>query len=335
MRSKCIFVFLALVFLHFSLFGADSSRTSYQLCGRVLLDTRIPWGAPKMHVTLQGAFVPFINRTIADAAGNFKFNNVRPGTYIVIVSQEHWGRFQKTVDISPSFADADGKIFATLKWDRRFFAQGDYTIPVSALAITDNALQLYSAALDLLGKYEAERAEHKLQEVILAAPQFEAAWSYLGSMASQSRQFVRAERYFREALRLDPTSGFALLNMGGILLSEKKYAEALAYNLQAVDVAPNDALAHAQLGLTYFWLGKEDDAEKQLKETKKSDPAHYSYPQLVLSDIYKARKDYSGMIGELEEFLKFHPDSELVNAVRVSLKIARQAKNALEFASGK
>ncbi len=35
------------------------------------------------------------------------------------------------------------------------------------------------------------------------------------------------------------------------------------------------------------------------------------------------------MIGELEEFLQLHPDSELVAAVRVSLKLAQQAEGAV------
>ena len=42
------------------------------------------------------------------------------------------------------------------------------------------------------------------------------------------------------------------------------------------------------------------------------DPKHFSFPQLVLAEIYQRKNDSVSLMRELQEFLKFHPDSKRV-----------------------
>ncbi len=320
------------LFLQLAPFCAASNPTVYQFYGKLLFGN----GAPSFHdlkvnVILQGASTPFITQTHASLSGAFKFKNLQPGTYVLIAKHEHLGELKKTVEIGPSFADAGGKISASVEWDPKPMEQNVFTVSAVTLSTSKHARQLYRAALDLLSKHDVDGATRKLEEAVQDSPQFVSAWSYLGSIAYQSRQFKQAELCFREAFKLDPSSTLTLTNMGGVLLSEEKFEEALPFNLQAVRVGPDDALARSQLGLNYFRLGNESEAEVHLKAAKKSDPAHFSFPQLILSSIYKARNDYACMIGELEEFLRFHPDSNLADAVRVSLAVARNAQAELRL----
>ncbi len=81
-------------------------------------------------------------------------------------------------------------------------------------------------------------------------------------------------------------------------------------NLRAVEMRPDDALAHSQLGRTYFSLSELDRAQRHLKQAKALDPKHFSFPQLVLAQIYELKSDSLSLMRELEEFLKFHPDSK-------------------------
>jgi len=62
-----------------------------------------------------------------------------------------------------------------------------------------------------------------------------------------------------------------------------------------------------------------DEAEENLKEAKKLEPGHFSFPQLLLAEVYARRGDRAGAICELEEFLKIHPDSDRVPDVRKTL----------------
>ena len=74
--------------------------------------------------------------------------------------------------------------------------------------------------------------------------------------------------------------------------------EAWKYNVYAVLVRPADALANAQLGMTYFGLGKWDLAEKHLVTARQIDPAHFSHPQLFLAEIHLRRGDRHAVVAQ-------------------------------------
>jgi len=100
-----------------------------------------------------------------------------------------------------------------------------------------------------------------------------------------------------------------MVNLGGVLLNLGKPDQALQLNLYAVLRRPTDALANSQLGMSYFLTRKPDLAEKYLTTTKQLDPAHFSHPQLLLSEIHLQRNEHTAAIEELEDFLRRHPDS--------------------------
>ncbi len=152
----------------------------------------------------------------------------------------------------------------------------------------------------------------RMFEAVELSPQFTAAWNQLGTIAYLSKEPKKAEEYFREALRQEADSYPPLVNLGGALLAQGRVEEAHVINLRAVEMRPDDALAHSQLGQSYFSLAKLDDARRHLKQAKALDPKHFSLPQVVLALIYELKSDSVALMWELEEFLKYHPDSKRV-----------------------
>ena len=140
------------------------------------------------------------------------------------------------------------------------------------------------------------------------APQFSAAWNHLGTIAYKRREFAEAEGYFRKSLEADPNAYEPLVNLGGVLLNLDKADEAWNYNAHAVLKRPDDALANAQLGMTYFELGKADLALKHLNAARQLDPGHFSHPQLLAAEIYLRRQQNREAADTLDEFLRYHPD---------------------------
>ena len=99
------------------------------------------------------------------------------------------------------------------------------------------------------------------------------------------------------------------MNLGGVLVNLRKLDEAWQYNLHAVLVRPNDALANAQLGMTYMELGKAELAEKYFAEAVKQDPAGFSSaPAPFLAEIHLRRGERRLAADDLESFLQHHPD---------------------------
>jgi tetratricopeptide (TPR) repeat protein len=294
----------------------------YELNGRII---------PESHasVALFGATTPFHTDTLADSRGHFRIRGLEAGEYTVAVFIPGRGEARRTVEIGPSTADRKGRVGITINVeDSRALSpealRGTETVSTRELAIPESARHEYAEAQKDLARRDTTAAIDHLEKAVEIAPQLAAAWNNLGTIAYQSRDFAHAESYFRKSLDQDPGSFEPLVNLGGVLLTVGKLDEALKYNQYAVLRRPNDALANAQLGMSYFALGNLDVAVKYLETAKRIDPAHFSYPQLTLAEIHLRRNERAAAAEEFRDFLKRHPDAPVAASIRAALeKLAR------------
>jgi tetratricopeptide (TPR) repeat protein len=250
--------------------------------------------------------------------------------YTLIVAVPRSGELKRTIVVGPSLADAKGRISVELLFEPKPVSEESHQVSVSQLAIPENAQAEYDRAMARLEKREVDKAVEHLERAVKLAPRFSGAWNHLGTIAYQSKKYAEAERHFRESLRHDPEAYAPLVNLGGALLSLGKSEESLPINQRAVEARPDDALAHSQLGQSYFYLGRVDDAIKHLKQAKALDAAHFSHPQIVLAEIYARRGDLGSLILELEEFIRLHPDSNMAPGIRKGIERARELRKQAE-----
>lgn len=278
-----------------SAFGQSKQRV-FQLSGKVVESD----GKSFRHaaVLLFSSTTPFNARTLADPGGSFKFKGLLPGTYNLYVVVALVGEIGVTIEVGPSFADKKGKVTTKVVFDRAKAVPARHGVSVTALLVPKDARNEFLEALALAEKRNFEGAVRRLKHAVEIAPQFSAAWNYLGTISFQAGAFPDAERYFREALKHDGNAFDPLVNLGGTLLALRRYEGSLTVNLQAVKARPNDALAQSQLGQSYFYLGQLEEAETHLKQAKALDPAHFSLPQIVLAAIYRRRGNYAAAIKE-------------------------------------
>ena len=194
---------------------------------------------------------------------------------------------------------------------------------MAELAIPEKAEREFIRADEFLLRQDIKGAIEHLKKAVEIAPQYSIAWNKLGTIAYQTHQYRQAEEYFRKSLQTDPEAYSPLVNLGGTLLSLQLYEDSLQYNQAAVKAMPADALAHSQLGQSYFYLARLDDAEMHPKRAKALDPGHFSFPQLFLAEIYFRNNQLKAVIAELEELLKLHPDSDWAPRIREMLKFAQ------------
>ncbi len=71
------------------------------------------------------------------------------------------------------------------------------------------------------------------------------------------------------AAQLDPVSPYALLSVGGSLVVNGRYQEALNYYRSALSLEPEYGLAHQGLGLTYLAQGKMKEGIEELQSADK------------------------------------------------------------------
>lgn len=315
MKQRLLVVFAACNLL--GLAGAAlPAGEFFELRGRVLQDNGRPFRRALPQVFLQGATHPFSASTQADLSGEFQFKKLAAGMYTLVIIVPRRGEMRRTVQVSPSLADEHGRIRVDLQFEPTFSPMDTHIVSAKQLAIPENAKKEYERAQSRLEKHDVAGAVRHLKKAVEIAPAYSAAWNYLGTIAYQSREYTQACDYFQEALKHEPEAYAPRVNLGGALLALGRVREALEYNREAVRMRPDDALAHSQLGQNYFQLGQLELATQHLKKAKSLDVAHFSFPQLLLAEIYRLKKDEAAMREELREFLHYHPDSDYAPQIR-------------------
>jgi tetratricopeptide (TPR) repeat protein len=279
-------------------------------------------------VSIFAATNPYTATARCAAAGRFTFKNLQAGDYTVAVVIAGRGEARRTVEVGPAAAGSHQRVPLTLDLKDSDFesvgARPQHSVSARQLAIPDAALRQYRQAQKDLERRNPDSAVKRLENAVEIAPEFAMAWNELGTIAYQARKFDRAEECFRQALRQDPNSFEALVNLGGVLVTLHKLDQAAEYNLQAVLIRSNDALANSQLGLTYFELARMDLALKYLERTRRIDPAHFSHPQLLLAEIHLRRGERREAAAVLEEFLQVHPGWPQAAKMRETIAQLRQ-----------
>ena len=295
---------------------AADPQYKYELTGRFFPEST---GS----ISLYGVAGPFTTSTLSDGDGRFRFRKLDAGAYTIAIFVPGRGEARQTVEIGPGTADRRGRVTVTLHLRESDFVRDvdlrRHAVSADELGISDKARREYDAAQRDLARRDVDAAVKHLETAVALAPRFAAAWNHLGTIAYQTQKYLRAEECFREALEADPSAYEPLVNLGGVLVNLHKLDEAWKYNAHAVLVRPRDALANAQLGMTYFETGQMESAEKYLNAARRIDPAHFSHPQMLLAEIHLRRGDRRAAADDLEEFLRYHPDWPKADRMRESI----------------
>lgn len=101
-------------------------------------------------------------------------------------------------------------------------------------------------------------------------------YTRLGGLMAAMGRLDEAEHWFREALRVEPSSQDARLNLGAILAAGGRPSEAIPLFRQVLAVAPRDAGAHYNLGLTLAGMDRVEDAIRHYSAALAADPSHWN-----------------------------------------------------------
>jgi Tfp pilus assembly protein PilF len=272
-------------------------------------------------IGLYGIGQPYQQNLVILPGQEFRFRPLESGSYTLVVAKRGIGSVRRTVVVTPSLADKKGVVRFNLPYVPAEAALEGRGALVSRgeLSVPDKAWRKFIEARARMARHETARAVESLIKAVEVAPQFSAAWNTLGVMSYQDRDYPKAEEYFRKAVEAEPESFDVIVNLGGVLLITGKWQEALANNQKAQAARPQDPLANAQLGLSYFQMGDNDRAEPYLAAAQRIDPAHFTRPQLYLARIYLQRGDTNRARSELWDFIKRYPDAPEAKRLREQL----------------
>lgn len=135
--------------------------------------------------------------------------------------------------------------------------------------------------VDWMPNYAGRPEEDVLRSDQLDGADGEAAnAAMLGSMLGRAHQFhqsgrtAKAESLYRQVLHFDENHVAANNLMGLLCLQTRRFDEAVQYIQRALKTMPDDAQAHANLGLALNALDRPEEAAAQFHESLKLNPAN-------------------------------------------------------------
>jgi len=263
-----------------------------------------------------------VKDTYVGPDGRFRLKKIPEGQYSITVRVGRSRLVRQTISILPAFADKKNRISFKLDVNKAAVEMAAQKVNVAALQVPQKARAELRKAFEAKG--DISKVRQHLEAAIKIAPNFEEALNNLGTLHFRDRDYAIARELFERALKSNPESFAARVNLGGALLSLGEFERALQENIKAAGQRPNDSLAQSQLGMSYFYLRRYAEAVPHLELAKKADPLSPALPGLFLAMIREASGDRVGAISEYEEFLKAHPGHSTTEGIErrlASLKL--------------
>jgi tetratricopeptide (TPR) repeat protein len=154
----------------------------------------------------------------------------------------------------------------------------------------------------------AELFERSIRLEKLEGERCPATHTLLGATYQWLGETDRAESEFQAAREIDPEYEEALFNLA-LLRRERNSNEACSLLQKAIEIDPQYAAAHRELGILFHKEGNLEEAEYHLRRAMELDPADY-WVQMYLANLLGVR----GRISDAEQMYKFatalHPEIE-------------------------
>lgn len=158
-----------------------------------------------------------------------------------------------------------------------------------------------------------ESAREMFEQVIEMDPEFAGGYAGVSSMlgfgslfghSDSSEAIDRATEMARKAIELDETFGWSYTALGMALLQRGQYDEAIAAAEEAIARQPNDADAHAYLGLLMALAGRPNDGIEAVDQAIRLNPQFVNGPYLNMrGQILMLAGDYEESARAIEQNL--------------------------------
>ena len=219
--------------------------------------------------------------------------------------------FSELLDRDPHSAAAHAGLSRAF-WEksRNTTIGGDPVFLDQAFALAQEAVRLdgyladarASLGLTLFSKGQLDRAAEELELALELGPRHPDALYGLGKVADAEQRADDAEKYFRQAVDLEPTPLY-LDALGALVYDLGRYDDAEKAFLQSLELAPDNVHALRNLGVIYYAQGRLDEAAAKFQSALKIHPNASLYSNL--GTIFFSRGLYAKAAAAFEDALSF------------------------------
>jgi tetratricopeptide (TPR) repeat protein len=268
---------------------------------------------------------------VSDQDGVFRFNNLTPGAYTVVVDG---GKEYENTRESVTIEAFGGARIAQVNIQLR--PKIDASNAAFA-GVPQSTLDLYQKGSAAAQKGDAKAAAEFLSQAVASSPNFAMALSDLGAQYLKLLQWSKAEETYDALLKLKPDDvggqlnlGIALYNQGIELMGEKKFEDAEkkfngseAHLREAIRLKSSGPAAHYYLGMMLIKFKAYDEAQKELELAISNGGEGLALAHRSLAGVYVNNHKNKEAADELEKYLKLEPKAPDADKIKASIKDLR------------
>jgi tetratricopeptide (TPR) repeat protein len=279
------------------------------LYGDIKVDERNAQGSSLGSLTvilyqLGGATI--VGRQTVPANGRYRFTNLRAAEYELAIEVQ-------TAEIARIHVSVAGRPGSDFQQDLEFEWKGNAPVPnkpgtISAADVykrSSSNQSLFEKAQQAIDKKNYEEGVTLFKQIVDGDKEDFQAWTELGTAYLMTDKKSEAEKAYQRAVDTRPTFALALLNLGRVRVSQKKYEEAIATLTRLLELQPESPDGNYLLGEAYLQIKKGSKAVPYLDKA-----AQIGRPEahLRLATLYDAAGLKDRAAHEYEEYLRKQPN---------------------------
>lgn len=266
--------------------------------------------------------------TFTRSNGDFEFNRLRSGTYILVVEEQGYEPIRENVEIMNAPVMA---VYLSLKKQAKLQPdESGQLVSARQLTIPRKAQDAMQKGLNrLYSKQDYKGSLAQFERAVTDFPSYYEAYHQMGVAYIHLGQGAEAEKAFRKSIEVSESHyAGAYFALAALLSTNQRFAEAEPLVRQGIELDRNAWEGHYELARVLLGLNRLDAAEKSAEEARTRKP---DFPPLflLLANIHIRKRDYPALLQDLDSYLKLEPNGPTSEQARQTReKIQRALDNA-------
>jgi Carboxypeptidase regulatory-like domain/Tetratricopeptide repeat len=299
--------------------GLPSGEGNVMLQGRIYFPSGQTASGRTIRVSLQSASAfGGGNTAVPDQDGVFHFNGLVPGDYTVVVDAgDEFERAQEPVGIYPGTSKV---VQVTIQLKPKISSSN----PLFA-GVPSNALKLYEKGMAAVKKNDSKAAVESLSAAVAAHPTFTVALSDLATQYMLLKQWDKAGETYDALIKLKPNDAAAHLNAGIVTFNQKKMEDAESHLRKAIELKSAGPSAHYYLGLIMISTKRYAEAVPEFEAAVANGGENLALAHKYLGGLWMNTKPQEAA-DELDKYLKLDPKAPDAEKIKGTIKELRSKK---------
>jgi tetratricopeptide (TPR) repeat protein len=258
------------------------------------------------------------NTAVPDQDGVFHFNGLVPGDYTVMVDAgDEFERAQESVGI---YSGTSKVVQVTIQLKPKISSSN----PLFA-GVPSNALNLYQKGMAAVKKNDSKAAVESLSAAVAAHPTFAVALSDLATQYMLLKQWDKAGETYDALIKLKPNDAAAHLNYGIVAFNQKKMEDSESHLRKAIELKSAGPSAHYYLGLIMISTKRYPEAVPEFEAAVANGGENLALAHKYLGGLWMNTKPQEAA-DELDKYLKLDPKAPDAEKIKGTIKELRSKK---------